>query len=81
MIYVDPPMPIGGKFNNYCHMVADNIAELHTFARRLGLRREWYQPKSYPHYDISPAMRNLAVHLGAQEVDRFTMLRVAKQCK
>ena len=27
----------------WCHLVADSLDELHTFAARLGLRRSWFQ--------------------------------------
>jgi hypothetical protein len=35
-----------------CHLVADTIEELHEAAANLGLKREWYQATSYPHYDL-----------------------------
>lgn len=75
-IYVDPPMPIGGKFNNYCHMFADSVDELHQFAERLKLKREWFQDKpDHPHYDIALRKRIVAVKLGAVEVDREFAVR------
>lgn len=53
----------------YCHMAADTLDELHAMADRLGLRRQWFQDKpGHPHYDLSPAMRQRAVALGAIEV-------------
>jgi hypothetical protein len=47
------------------HLEADSLDELHAFARRLGLKREWFQPRSSPHYDLSPAKRERALALGA----------------
>lgn len=49
-----------------CHLTADTLDELHAFAKRLGLRREWFQERSSaPHYDLSPPKRELALRLGA----------------
>jgi Protein of unknown function (DUF4031) len=56
----------------WCHMVSDTSEEeLHAFAARIGLRREWAQlrPKaSAAHYDLTPERRVRAVKLGAVEV-------------
>lgn len=53
-----------------CHLTTDGpLAELHAFARRVGLRREWFQDHHLaPHYDLTAARRSLAVRLGAVEV-------------
>lgn len=48
-----------------CHMLADSVDELHAFAARLGLKREWFQLGSAPHYDVSKDKRALAIRLGA----------------
>jgi hypothetical protein len=51
-----------------CHMYADTIEELHDFAKHLGLRRSWFQPrKGLPHYDLIERRRIKAVSLGAIE--------------
>ena len=47
------------------HLTADTLEELHAFAARLGLRRAWFQPRSWPHYDLSPAKHVQALALGA----------------
>lgn len=52
-----------------CHMIADNLLELHEMATAIGMRREWFQPGSFPHYDVSLTRRARAVALGAVEVD------------
>src|SRR5262245_18662409 len=68
-VYVDKAIfPWKGK--KWCHLFADTDAELHAFARRLGLRRSWFQepPKaSWRHYDITAAKRVRAIELGAVE--------------
>ncbi len=74
-VYVDPLIPCRPSplwpFTFSCHMIADTSLELHNFARRIGLRREWYQCKSaLPHYDLSPTKRCLAIRLGAIPIDR-----------
>lgn len=59
-------------FPQACHMVADNLdaEELHAFARKLGLKRAWFQnkPGQLPHYDLNATRRAAAVALGAREI-------------
>lgn len=40
-----------------CHMIADSFDELHVMAAAIGMRREWFQPRSFPHYDVSLTRR------------------------
>lgn len=62
----------GLRYKRWSHMVSDVGAdELHEFAAKLGLKREWSQerPKaSAHHYDVTPPKRALAVRYGAVEV-------------
>ncbi|MEU7240268.1 DUF4031 domain-containing protein [Streptomyces sparsogenes] len=62
------------RHTHWCHLTADTEQELHEFAKRLGLRRSWFQKKSDRdyrwHYDITPPKRAQAVRLGAVEIDR-----------
>lgn len=71
-VYVDEVMRWPTKIRCFkagsCHLTADTVEELHAFAKRLGLRREWFQPKSSPHYDLTPGKRVRAVALGAEFV-------------
>lgn len=53
-----------------CHMFADTLPELHAMAEAIGMRRAWFQPFSFPHYDVARGRRAEAVRLGAVEVDR-----------
>ncbi|MBO6937556.1 MAG: DUF4031 domain-containing protein [Deltaproteobacteria bacterium] len=48
-----------------CHLTADTVEELHAFARKLRLRREWFQDCNSPHYDLTPGKRVSATRLGA----------------
>lgn len=70
-VYVDEPIH---KFRRMimCHMFSDtSTVELHAMARRLGLRREWFQDDyRLPHYDVCKSVRAHAVKLGAVECDR-----------
>jgi Protein of unknown function (DUF4031) len=63
-----------GKLNAvWSHLLIgpeDEIGELHEFARKLGLRREWFQgPPKHPwprsHYDVTDSKRLKAIELGA----------------
>ena len=50
------------------HMIADTEKELHAMADKIGLKREWFQNKVWPHYDVGAGKRDLAVRHGAIEV-------------
>ncbi len=65
MIFIDAPQDYPGH-QGWCHLWGENIGDLHSFAARLGLRREWFQDRaSFPHYDLSPQMRLRAIERGA----------------
>jgi len=60
------------------HLVSDaSIEELHKFAESLGLRREWFQAKSIPHYDLTGAVHELAIERGAVLVSSREIVRRA----
>lgn len=50
-----------------CHLSTDGpLEELHAFAERIGLRREWFQVHAkMPHYDLTPKRRETAIEAGA----------------
>jgi hypothetical protein len=58
-----------GSGKQSCHLTTDGpIEELHTFAVRIGLRREWCQHTNNPihiHYDLTPNKREQALKAGA----------------
>lgn len=72
-------------FAQSCHLVADSVEELQTFARKLRLHRSWFQDKSeMPHYDLTDRMRSRAILLGAIECDRkkiFELIRKNRSSK
>jgi len=68
VIYVDQPIH-SWKGKKWCHLVADDIQELHDFATKLKLKREWFHNhRIQPHYDITAAKRELAISLGAKPI-------------
>lgn len=58
--------------NTWCHLFTNgDPAELHEFAKRLGLQRRWAQtefPEWRLHYDLVPSKRAVAIRMGAVEV-------------
>jgi hypothetical protein len=65
-----------------CHMVADELDELHAMAAAIGMRRVWFQAHaSTPHYDVSLTRRQLALELGAVEVDRRGMALLCRRLR
>lgn len=79
-VYVD------GAQNNFrrmimCHMFADTIAELHAMADQIGMRREWFQLFSFPHYDLAKGRRAVAVKYGAIEVSRREGYEIRKRLR
>lgn len=63
------------------HMIADTVEELHAMAATIGLRREWFQPRSSPHYDISEMKRRLAIRCGAVPVDRRQLVTIIRRLR
>ena len=60
------------------HLVSDaSIEELHLFAENLGLRREWFQRRSVPHYDLTGVRYDLALAMGARLVSSRELVRSA----
>lgn len=80
-VYVDN-MQIEWRGKKWCHLVADSIEELHLFADRLGLRRDWFQGSaSYPHYDVTVNMRKKALNSGAMIGTRRVIIGCARRLK
>ena len=86
-VYVDPLInwnnPAAPKcFRNQpsCHLYADSLEELHAFARKIGLKRSWFQNhRLMPHYDLTASRRAAAVLAGANEKDWRHMVELRKQ--
>jgi hypothetical protein len=68
----------------WCHLMADDVAELHGFAARLGLKPTSYQgpPKTAaPHYDITAFERDRALRLGAVACSRQEIVAVSRRIR
>lgn len=76
-VYVDQERNRFGRMV-MCHMFADTLPELHAMAEAIGMDRAWFQPLSFPHYDVSLSRRERALALGAVEVDRREGCRIRK---
>lgn len=80
-VYVDNAQ-VEWRGQLWCHLVADSIDELHDFARKLGMRRAWFQhAASYPHYDITVESRVRALRLGAVTGNRIQIITCARKLK
>jgi hypothetical protein len=65
----------------WCHLLADDIDELHRFAARLGVHRASYQgpPRtSAPHYDLTAFERKRAMAFGARACSREEIVAVVR---
>ena len=58
-------MDFGWHRGPSCHLIADSVEELIAFAESIGLWREWFQPRSSPHFDLTAAAREAAINNGA----------------
>jgi hypothetical protein len=68
----------------WCHLLADDLDELHRFARHLGVPRLVYQgpPKTaLPHYDITGQERSRALALGAIACSRAEIVAVVRRVR
>jgi hypothetical protein len=68
----------------WCHLLADDLEELHRFAAALGIKRTSFQalPKaSYPHYDLTAYERRQAIAKGAVSCSRDHILLVARRLR
>jgi hypothetical protein len=68
-VYVDNLLPClkspKWRYDKSCHLIADDIDELHNFAEIIGLNRSWFQDKNVPHYDLTANKRAEVIKAGA----------------
>lgn len=78
-VYVDSLRDYGWHRGPSCHLIADSVEELMEFAVGMGLRPEWFQPKSSPHFDLTADARVTAVEHGAIELSQREFVRVLRR--
>ena len=81
-VYVDNLVDYSWRHGPSCHLIADSLDELMNFALEMGMRAEWFQPRSSPHFDLTVVGRDVAVRLGAIELtnrDFVAKLRELRQ--
>ncbi len=69
-------------YTDRIHLMANSIDELHDFAQKIGLKKEWFQnhPK-HPHYDLFGIKINLAIQKGAILLTSKEMIEKQKENK
>lgn len=91
-IFIDPlfhwPGPISraarsrGHGAVWCHLMTDELSleNLHQFATRIRLKREWFQNRrGMPHYDLTPGAQERALSAGAVEVLSTQLIRLCRR--
>lgn len=79
-VYVDKSKSICGRMLT-SHLLADTESELHAMAQEIGLKRDWFQSKDTPHYDISQSKRKLAINLGAIELSNKEVVNLIRRLR
>jgi hypothetical protein len=80
-VYVDNLRDYGWRHGPSCHLIADSVEELTDFAVSMGLRREWFQPKSTPHFDLTADGRAQAVAQGAIELTNRELIAKIRELR
>ena len=80
-VYVDSLRDYGWRHGPSCHLIADSVDELMEFAVRMGLKREWFQAKSTPHFDLTAEGRELAVQHGAIELGQRQLVAKIRELR
>ena len=80
-VYVDGLRDYGWHRGPSCHLIADSVEELIEFAEGMGLRREWFQAKSTPHFDLTIAGRTTAVSMGAIELTNRQLIAKIRELR
>jgi hypothetical protein len=68
----------------WCHLLGDDLDELHRFAADLGIQRTSFQcaPKAAtPHYDLTAYERVRAIRLGAVICSREEIVAVSRRSR
>jgi hypothetical protein len=83
-VYVDAPMPFTPSrkwpWAAACHLLANTRAEVVAFGRTMGLKPEAFRDEAdFPHFWLSPKMRDYAIRLGAFACSQETVALIQKQ--
>ena len=80
-VYVDKLMDYSWRHGPSCHLIADSVEELITFAVEIGLCAEWFQPRSSPHFDLTAEGRKAAVRMGAIELNNRELVAKIRELR
>jgi len=84
-VYVDQLIDHGvtakWRHGKACHLIADSVDELKAFAVEIGMRVEWFQPGSTPHFDLTEQLRERAVACGAVELNRRQLIAKIRELR
>jgi hypothetical protein len=80
-VYVDGLRDYGWRHGPSCHLIADSVEELIEFAESMGMRREWFQAKSTPHFDLTADGRVAAVAMGAVELTNRQLIAKIRELR
>lgn len=68
---------IGMVYTDGVHLIADSEAELHEFAKKIGLKREWFQDRRHKHYDLTTKRKsNYAIEIGAKLITARELIKI-----
>lgn len=70
--------------HRWCHMwcAVGDEEHLHKMAKSIGMKKEWFQnKKDFPHYDLVPSKRKIAIEKGAIEYSLYDWIRNGRKLK
>lgn len=76
-VYVDDAF-IPYRRMKMSHMMAHSETELHAMAKKIGIKKKWFQGD---HYDICKEKRELAIENGARKASVYQMAAMRRQLK
>ncbi len=80
-VYVDKLVDYSWRHGPSCHLIGDSVEELIEFAVRLGMREEWFQPRSSPHFDLTAEGRRIAIENGAIELNNREFVAMIRELR
>jgi len=65
-------------YSDGVHLIGDSVEELHSFARGMGLKKEWFQScPRHPHYDLTTDLAFFrALSCGAKLVTKKHLVEI-----